>query len=370
MTYYLEHFFDPDFNHLRLKPRETESGRLDFQEMGYVQNVVEGQVLARWREVSPDESADLNPHFLFDAKKMPAGPNTGPDPADPDTLLAKANGYVFYNEADGLITVKRTLNVRGDVGPKTGNVIFVGDVVVHGAVHSGYRVHGRNLHIRENVLGGETKAASTLLIEGGVSGGRRSRLEAGGDMQFTFCDNAKVFAGNNLKITKDATHSEIYGRRNILVGGRVIGGRLYCEGQVMIRGNLGRLGVETRLVLGYDPFLLRKGEKIEGEILEAEELRTYYLEQANKQRTVEYRTAYQENSEKIDRKISLLKRRKAKIMEAIAEKTAYKTSRLLVRGEVRTGVDIAIGPAYMELEEPLQDVILSFDNGRIRIDHP
>lgn len=46
MAYYLRHFFNPDFNHKKLRPETLKDGDVSQHYLGYVQNVVAGQVLA------------------------------------------------------------------------------------------------------------------------------------------------------------------------------------------------------------------------------------------------------------------------------------------------------------------------------------
>ncbi len=45
VQYYLRHYFNPDFDYLNLKPG-GDSGSTDVYSLGYVPNVIAGQVLA------------------------------------------------------------------------------------------------------------------------------------------------------------------------------------------------------------------------------------------------------------------------------------------------------------------------------------
>ena len=111
MRYYLRHYFNPDFDHLSAKPGGGvgTDDSADLYSLGYVQNVIAGQILA---EIVPLDELDEkpDPRFILSGPDFPAGANTRVDPAYPRYLLAASKGYVFYNE--GQITDKSLLNVR------------------------------------------------------------------------------------------------------------------------------------------------------------------------------------------------------------------------------------------------------------------
>jgi hypothetical protein len=95
MSYYLHHYFDPDFDHLAVKPRVNADGQADLHNLGYVQNVVKGQILAEFVPAGQEPEQMLRAEFLQAEPVFPAGPNTRVDPACPQYLLADANGYAF-----------------------------------------------------------------------------------------------------------------------------------------------------------------------------------------------------------------------------------------------------------------------------------
>ena len=130
MAFYLKHYFDPDFKHEKLTPSFTKDGSVTFFYLGYVQNVVAGQVLAELVDLdaNPDFS-NYDPRFIFDKPYFPCGPNCIPHPGKPTRIIAQVNGYCFYHER--LITEKTLLNVRRDVDLHTGNVTSAGDVIAH-----------------------------------------------------------------------------------------------------------------------------------------------------------------------------------------------------------------------------------------------
>ena len=202
MQYYLRHYFNPDFDYLRPKPGVGEDGESsDLYSLGYVQNVIAGQLLA---EVIPLEQAgaEPDPRFVLSRPVLPGGANTRVDPAYPNYLLSTSNGYVFYNS--GKITVKRLLNVRQDVSFRTGNIFFVGDMAVHGSVRSGFSVQANNLRIMGMVEGGVARARRDLMVDGGARGGagQHCLLDAGDKLLTPFLEKIdKIISGLSQSIT-------------------------------------------------------------------------------------------------------------------------------------------------------------------------
>ena len=87
MWYYIRHYFDPDFDHLHLKPIADSKGRVNLRNLNYVQNVVKGQVLAEVLPIAENMSPLPERRFIMRDPILPAGANTEPDPKNPNRLL-------------------------------------------------------------------------------------------------------------------------------------------------------------------------------------------------------------------------------------------------------------------------------------------
>ena len=81
VQYYLRHYFNPDFDYLNLKP-SGDNGKSDVYSLGYVQNVIAGQVLA---ELVPlkDAGPKVDQRFILENDAFPMGGNTRVDPRFP-----------------------------------------------------------------------------------------------------------------------------------------------------------------------------------------------------------------------------------------------------------------------------------------------
>lgn len=357
----LKHFFNPDFDHFHMVPVKESNGRIDHYNMGYVQNVVKGQVIAEWIE-EVEGSCELHTKH-FEEKKFPAGRHCKINPDNEDQLIATASGYVFYNP-EGFITVKKLLNVRGDVDFSTGNIFFVSDMIVHNSIKSGFDVKARNINVKGHIEAAKVKAGGFLMCDGGIKGGGTAKITAGDDIKTNFCEKATLISNGNIIINSNCMHTDIYSEGKLAVRGRLIGGTCYCKEYAYIGEQLGGgLSNATQLVLGYSPNLILKIDNIDHQI----ELLDKLCKEL--EREAQIGPAHKaESLKKISRnklKINFLRKKKRKILEALHEPERIEECRVMVAGEVKVGVEISIGQAYYQVDEPMTDVCFYNKNNEI-----
>lgn len=351
MSYYLRHYFNPDFDHQRAKPGGGlgQDEAADVYSLGYAQNVIAGQILA---EIMPAEKApaDGDKRWFRNDNSLPAGANTRIDPKYPQYLVADSKGYVFYN--DGRITVKKLLNVRQDVSFRTGNIFFVGDICVHGSVRSGFSVQGDNVRILGMVEGGIARARRDLMVEGGCRGGSSQHclLDAGAKLLTPFIEKAEARARQNMAIEKYCLYSTVYAGANMVVRGQMYGSTVNCLGSVYVGAQLGnRAGIPTRVYLGYDPFAIRQLEKIDSIVAELSQAVTHLNAVAGHlpPDTNETTRKLARVSEQRDK---ILKRRSEIWNRVNVDDETLQNCKLMVPGRIYPGVEIAIGRAFMQVE--------------------
>ncbi len=363
----LRHYFDPDFDYQNLKPVEKNDGSVDYYNMGYVQSVITGQVLAQWDDSSGEASCPPG-YRQFSEKKFPLGPNTKINPDNPDQLISTKNGYVFYNE-DGLIMVKELLNVRGDVNLSTGNIFFVGDLVVHGSIKSGLDVKANNVNVRGVIEQANVHAAGFLKCDGGIKGNSKAHVESKETLRTTFCENATLVSGGNIIIDKNCMHTKIYCEGKFAVKGRLAGGKCYSDQYVYVGEQLGGgLGAQPQVIVGYNPLLLLQIDKISAQIsLLKANVDALQKGMSNGATTT---LDFTQKIEKNEMKIRFLRSKKKQLWEKIQQTEKLESCRIMVSGLVKTGVEISIGPAYMQVDQPLDNVFFYYKNNEIKVGSP
>ncbi|WP_456325171.1 FapA family protein [Desulfonauticus submarinus] len=351
MLYYLHHYFDPDFDYQNLKPKVSEQGRADHYNLDYVQNVISGQVLAEWREISEEEASKYDTRFVSDKKTWPLGPNVGINPQNKNQIIAKANGYVFYY--DGKIAVKTVLNVRRDVDFHTGNIYFVGDMIIHGSVRSGFEVKANNIRIKGNVEAAKIFVGGSLVVEGGIKGGGNAFVDAKENIKVNFCEKASLRAGKKILITGSALHSHLFGKEYIVVHGRLQGGMAVSERLIYAEKQIGGgMGCKTELILGYDSDLMKENFELElrlGKLSKQMSILKVKVEKGK-----EYQKEYESKLKKIEKNISILRNHRLKIHEKMKTEF-YKKAKAICPGQIRPGVEISIGPYYYRVDDFLEN---------------
>lgn len=363
MPFLLKHYFDPSEDRLHLKPEEQDDGSVDHYELNFVQNVEAGSLLAEWVDLdSADQGVDSR--FVSQDKVFPAGKGTGIKKSKPDQLFAAVNGCVGYKS--GKIVVQQQLVLPGDVNFHTGNINFVGDLTIEGSVKTGFNVQGRNVTVLGQVEGANIEALQNLSCPGGVKGAKKGVLGAGKSLKLAFCEFCSLKAGHDVLVKGALMHSEVYAGRRLAVGGRLSGSNVFCHEYVYVGGQLGGgLGAETSLILGYDPTLLHADAQYNSRIKKLHDDIGLYEKLLDKDD--DHIEEFSAKLEAARRELDLVKLLKVKLWEGLQKSERLEECKILVLGRVNPGVEISIGPAYLKVDDFLEDVYFFYENGEVKI---
>jgi Predicted polymerase, most proteins contain PALM domain, HD hydrolase domain and Zn-ribbon domain len=121
---------------------EDAKGKVDFKQMNLIENVVVGQILAEKipaQQGVPGRTLTNRLVEARDGKEIDLKQGRGTILSEDRTrLIAEINGQVIFS--NNKISVEPVHRVSGDVGPKTGNIMFLGSVVITGNVLDNYEV--------------------------------------------------------------------------------------------------------------------------------------------------------------------------------------------------------------------------------------
>jgi len=238
---------------------EDFDGKVDFRELGLIDVVHAGDVLAT--KIQPTKGI---PGKKVTGEKIPAkngkdiniplGENTRLS-KDGLTLLAALDGYVFWE--DDRIGVKTTYEVSGDVDMNVGNIYFIGPVKVKGDVKEGFIINAKG----DIEIGGGVENA-TLISEGNITVahgivGKRTKIAANGNLKCKFLQNANVEAKGNIIVHDAILHSNVNAGKGVFVlGGKkgaIIGGKIIAKDEVNAK-NIGNMSeVPTQIEVGVEP---------------------------------------------------------------------------------------------------------------------
>jgi uncharacterized protein (DUF342 family) len=255
---YIHYYFETDQTQIRLK--EGTNGRVNFKELNIIQNVVQNQPLAK--KVPPEDGVDgktvtgkLLPARAGSDIPMPVGTNVHVN-EDNDTILSSINGQVIV--ANGKINVEPVLTVEGDVNLKTGNIIFLGTVIITGNVEDTFSVKAAgNIEVKGTVAKAVLDAEGDIIIYQGINGKGGGSIRAGRSIWSRFIENANVEAGNMVVVTDGIINSNVDAIKSIICMGKrasIMGGRLRAGEEInaKVLGN-STSGTETICEVGFDP---------------------------------------------------------------------------------------------------------------------
>lgn len=239
------------------KPEILEDGTVDYKNMGYLVAVAEGDVLAvktprtegkdgtsvTGRTIAGRAGRDMLLKFGKNVKLSD----------DKLSLISEIDGRLQFDGEK--VSVFSFLEIQGDVGVKTGNLNFTGDVLVNGDVIDGYKLEVTgDLTINGIVEGAELVVGGDLVISSGVQGHDDAKIKVGGDLTVGFLNSAHVMVKGNIEansimnsIVECDGKMELLGKQGQLVGGEIV-----CKGDIEAKTIGSNLEIMTVIKLGLD----------------------------------------------------------------------------------------------------------------------
>ncbi|MBK5240368.1 flagellar assembly protein A [Clostridium sp.] len=159
-----------DLAHKELSENHDTKQIVDYKAIGTVNAVEKGQVLAiLYPGAVGEDGMDIMGKIVKtnNAKKIVLAAGSGAEMKDECTVVAKIEGRPSVKGKT--FFVYKTYEVNGDVELKTGNVKFLGDIIIHGSVHEGMSVEaGNSILIKDNVAEAIIIANGDIVIRGNI----------------------------------------------------------------------------------------------------------------------------------------------------------------------------------------------------------
>ena len=162
---------------LKYNNNENQKGKnyddeqvIDYKAIGTVQGVEKGQVLAILHSgKNGDDGIDISGKVVKTkiAKKITLGVGEGCKITDGCSVEATTEGRP--SSMGSTFFVYKTHKITGDVDIKTGNIQFVGDIIISGNVQEGMKVEaGNSILVNNNVAESEITASGDIVVKGNV----------------------------------------------------------------------------------------------------------------------------------------------------------------------------------------------------------
>lgn len=263
---YISYNFETDTKNLKAKVSET--GNINYKELNQIQNVIAGQPLAQKIAAERGKGGKTLFGRYLEAKngkdiQIQLGQNVSFD-RDGVTIKADIDGEVML--INGKISVE-PVKYLDAVNVKTGDIKFVGTVVIKGNVEEGYKVEATNIEVNGIVDKSRLEATGNIIVRQGIFGKGEGYIKAGKSLWAKFINETTVEVEENVTVYDSIVNSNVTAMKNIVVRGKkaqIIGGHLLATEEICAKkiGSPGG-GTETILEVGIDPRAKKRLEELQ-----------------------------------------------------------------------------------------------------------
>ncbi len=364
--------------------REFENGeRIDYRKIYHIPNVIKGQLVAELIEKEDNYSESK---YIFDSieeAKSLFSNDFYYSKEKPIRIYANISGKIY--EKDGRFFITNVLEVE-NVDFSTGDIFFVGDLIVKQEIKSGFEVKAKNIYVNGNVNNSIIAAGEKIIVKGGIigiQGEKNCYIKAGKLVAANFVENSIIECKGSVYIKKSSMHSDIYSGEKIIIEnpGLIVGGNSLAKRSILARVVGSKWGTYTLLKVGIDPFkylklkaLMEKKEKREKLYEEINKSLTYLEEVLNEGKgTEEEKNELREEIKKINLKknelVKSLRRLKSLIIKLKTEieednaKSELKGGKIFIFEKVFPGVEVKVGLQNLKISEEINNGVIFYLEG-------
>lgn len=287
------------------------------------------------------------------------------------SFYAVAEGQANFH--DKIIHVDTVYEVFGDVSMKTGNIDFVGSVIIRGDVPTGFTIKAAgDIKVFGLVEAATIIADGSVFVSEGMAGLKTGMIQAGKDVQIGYINQGNIVAGNSIFVENSILHSECTAKENIICQkGNIIGGILTAGKLIEVKDVGNRMNTYTKLLFNI-------GKQPE-ELISLEAKKASLNENLQKLQLLQKRLAASKE-ENVKQKITILKLRnsynKTKenlevINERISEINAHLENnvqaQLKVKGMMYPNVVVSFGKYERKITKNHENIVIKLDKNDIVI---
>lgn len=361
----------------RGKPKESADGKVDYYDLGLIQNVSAGQVICNItlpKEGTPGYTVKGEIIKAKAGKPAPVIPGVNTQlSAEGTQITAKINGQFEYDGKKASVNETYTLNQ--DVDTSTGNIKVAGNLVVRGMVTSGLKIEaGGFINVVGVVESATVTAGKDLNLQGGANG---STISCGGNLKSRFIENCDVFVKGEMK-AEYILNSNVRCKKSLKTEGgisKIIGGTCIVMQNVECRTIGSASGVKTKLEIGNDPEIVERQRTLTEQILELEKQICSLEPLLKLLRQLEAASRLDEEKAQMLQKAAFSYKTQTDMVESSKRELEEINSMLVSRnygkvicsGIIYPGTIIAIGSASYTVTQNLMNTSLYYSDGDIRL---
>lgn len=250
--------------------RKKEDGSIDYQELNLFTNVVAGQELA---ELIPPTQGIAGRNVFGEV--MPGEPGQEFHATAGLGVKAEKNGRLFVSTLDGylvyennVLAISDVYQVSGDIDYSSGNINFVGKVIVTGDVLDDFKIIARKGIEVEGMVGASyLESEGDIVIRGGIAGKDKAKIRSQKGVTARYVNEATIEAIEDVTVQREILNATVKTQGVIRSEqSRIVGGDLVAQAG-LVAGSLGSdLGIQTNITVGVDYLIQDKMAEMEAQI--------------------------------------------------------------------------------------------------------
>ncbi|MGN0484254.1 MAG: DUF342 domain-containing protein [Lachnospiraceae bacterium] len=270
---YFEYAFQQELDG---SPKVNPNGTVDYWNLNLIELVDEGQVVAVYHPaVQGEDGFDVRGTEKRATLAREQRPLSGKGFARSEDNLVYTAAVSGKIELKGTrLTISPIYEIYGDVGVKSGNVDFNGDVVIHGNVISGMSVKASGTVTVDGIVESATiEADGDIVLRNGVKGGGKALIASQSNIHARYLEYSKVVAGENID-SEAIIDCQVQCGDTITLKGkyaRILGGTVRATKQIICNEIGSDADLHTQVYVGWEKKTLEAQRQLETEIKELEE---------------------------------------------------------------------------------------------------
>lgn len=360
------------------RPSEMIDGSVDFKHLNLFTIVQAGDLLAEKVPVTlsiPGMDVLGNELNGKPGKDIPMPMGKNVQVIEGNTLVAMIAGQILIT--NNKINVVPVMEFKEDIDVSTGDIEFLGDIIIRGSVQPGFSVKAEgNVEIFGTISGG-TVEGNNVIIKMGIQGMHRGYVKAKENVVAKFIENATVHAGTDILVSDVVLNSRISAGKKILVEGKrglIVGGTVMAGEEIRAKVVGTHMNTVTALEVGVNPMLREEYQQVRAEIKKID----INLEKA--QKALSILKSMDQYTMSPDKREMLLKLTKAQFhlvgqgktmgsrMAVIqGEFAGMLAGRIKVADTIYPGVKVVVGTLVKPIGEILKFTSLYAEDGEIKI---
>ena len=360
-------------------PKVLEDGSVDYRNIDIYEPVHEGMKIAEYIPATPGHFGyNVSGSVLNCANGRELSPLKGTGftvSDDKKSYFASLDGKIeFKNDT---ITVTNVLDIPGDVDLTTGDIVFNGDIIIHGNVHNGAVIKSKNnITVMGNVEGAMLYAGGEVQLKSGMQGGGKGYVEADGDIWGKFFEQTKIRCNGNLNVNS-MMNCDVFCCGDITISGRhgiIVGGMTMTQGNInaTVIGNMAE--VKTVIAAGVNEKLVQEINGLENEIKTVKEAHSKHERILDMLKSIKNPSERDKITKMLDQVIQSMQELDHKLSGLNSELEAklfqiqnYSKSKITVQKYLYPNVHVTLNGLHYITKDTFTNVYLTESGGQITV---